>query len=249
MDLLMTNTLAKLIQDASGTLTKITKIRCVKNYPLPSSLKHKNLHSWPNTRYLDGKDASFLEARGVRLLDYHIKTFSVPYSLYDEMEKVDVPSVAEIKITRTLLDVFQIVASDKPVTNITAAWNTAEHPDRTIPTSMSDAQGLREFAAHRDSFLVFHREGEKYDIKLRPSAFPVLLQEKPELKDFEISQNDLREFISDKVDRKGRKNRNIVFHAHRDHLRNVVQQTNDAVEKLINNDDMVNEIKKLYCAQ
>lgn len=246
---MMTNTLAKLIQEASGTLTQITKIRCVKNYPLPSSVKPKNLFSWPNTRYLDEKDASFLEARGIRLRDYHIKTFSVPYSEYDGMEKVDVPSVAAIKITRTLLDVFQIVASDKPVSDISAAWDTEEHPDRTTPTSMSDALGLREFAAHRDSFLVFRREGEKYDIKLRPSAFPVLLQEKPELKDFEISRNDLREFVSDRVDHKGRKNRNIVFHAHRDHLQNVVQQTNDAVEKLINNNDMVNEIKKLYCAQ
>ncbi|WP_417240710.1 hypothetical protein [Celeribacter halophilus] len=245
----MTNTLAKLIQEASGTLTQITKIRCVKNFELPSSVKPKNLFSWPNTRYLDEKDVSFLEARGVRLLDYHIKTFSVPYSLYDEMEKVDVPSVAEIKITRTLLDVFQIVASDKPVTDITAAWDTAEHPDRTTPTSMSDAHGLREFAAHGDSFLIIRREGEKYDIKLRPSAFPVLLQKKPELKNFEISRNDLREFVGDRVDRKGRQNRNIVFHAHRDHLQNVVQQTNDAVEKLINNDDMVSEIKKLYCVE
>ena len=245
----MTNTLAKLIQEASGTLTQITKIRCVKNYPLPSSVKPKNLFSWPNTRYLDEKDASFLEARGIRLRDYHIKTFSVPYSMYDGMENVDVPSVAAIKITRTLLDVFQIIASDKPVTDISAAWDTAEHPDRTTPTSMSDALGLREFAAHRDSFLVFRREGEKYDIKLRPSAFPVLLQEKPELKDFEISRNDLREFVSDRVDRKGRKNRNIFFHAHSVHLQDVVQQTNDAVEKLINNKNMVNEIKKLFSAQ
>lgn len=245
----MKNTLAKLTQEASGTLTQITKIRCVKNYPLPSSVKPKNLFSWPNTRYLDEKDASFLGARGVHLLDYHIKAFSVPYSLYDQMEKVDDPSVAAIKITRTLLDVFQIVTSDKPITNITAAWNISEHPDRITPTSMSDAQGLREFSAHRDSFLVFHREGEKYDIKLRPSAFPVLLQEKPELKDFEIFRNDLREFVSDRVDRKGRKNRNIVFHTHRDYLKNVVQQTNDAVEKLINNNDMVNEIKKIYWAQ
>lgn len=245
----MTNTHAKLIQEASGTLTQITKIRCVKKYPLPSSVKPKNLFSWPNTRYLDEKDASFLEARGIRLRDYHIKTFSVPYSMYEGMEKVDVPSVAAIKITRTLLDVFQIVVSDKPVTDISAAWDTAEHPGRTTPTSMSDAQGLREFAAHGDSFLVFRREGEKYDIKLRPSAFPILLQEKPELKDFEISRNDLREFVSDRVDHKGRKNRNIVFHVHRDHLQNVVQQTNDAVEKLINNNDMVNEIKKLYCVQ
>jgi hypothetical protein len=249
LDVLMTTTLAAMIKSASGTLTQLTKIRCVENYPLPSDVKPKNLFSWPNTRYLDEKDTSFLEARGVRLVDHHIKTFSVPYALYDEMEKVDVPSVAEIKITRALLDVFQIVAGDNPITKITAVWDTEEHPDRTAPTSMSDDQGLREFAAHRGSFLVFHREGERCDIKLRPSAFPVVLQQKPEFRDFRISRNDLREFVSDRVDRKGRKNRNIVFKAHRDHLQDVIHQTNDAVEKLVNNNDMVSEIKKIYCEQ
>ena len=242
----MTSTLAEMIKSASGTLTQLTKIRCVESYPLLSSTKSKNLFAWPNTRYLDEEGASFLEARGVRLRDSHIKTFSVPYSLYDEMKKVDVPSVAAIKITRTLLDVFQIVSGDKPVTDITAAWDTAAHPNRTTPTSMSDTQGLREFGTYRDSFLVFHREGEKYDIKLRPSAFPVILQEKPEIRDFRISRNDLREFVGDKVDRKGRKNRNIVFQAHQDYLRDVLHQTNDAVEKLVDNNDLVNEIKKLY---
>lgn len=242
----MPNTLAKLVQEASGTLTQLTKVRCVESYPLPSGVKPKNLFSWPNTRYLDVEGASFLEARGVRLLDNHVKSFSVPYRLYDKMEKVDDAGVAEIQMTRTLLDVFQIVSGGKPVSAITAVWDTAEQPNRTIPTSMSDARGLKEFAAHKDSFLVFHREGEKYDIKLRPSAFPVVLQEKPELRGFSIHRNDLRYFASDKVDHKGRKNRNIVFHAHRGFLQKVVRQTNDAVEKLIGNADLVSGIKAIY---
>lgn len=242
----MSNTFAKLVQDASGTLTQLTKIRCVESYPLPSGVKPKNLFSWPNTRYLDSEGASFLESRGVRLIDNHVKSFSVPYILYREMEKVDDASVAEIKMTRTLLDVFQIVSGGKPVCEITAIWDTLEQPNRTIPTSMSDAQGLKEFAAHKDSYLVFHREGEKYDIKLRASAFPVLLQEKPELRGFSIYRGDLRIFAGDKVDHKGRKNRNIVFYAHRNFLQKVVCQTSDAVEKLVGNADLVNGIKAIY---
>lgn len=244
----MTNTLAKMIKSASGTLTLLTKIRCVENYPLPSGSKFTNLFAWPNTKYLDEDGASFLEARGIRLRDSHIKTFSVPYSLYDEMKKVDVPSVTTIKITRTLLDVFQLVSGDKPIAEITAAWDAAEYPDRTTPTSMSDIQGLREFGAYKDSFLVFRREGEKYDIKLRPFAFPVILKENPELRCFRISRNDRRKFVSDKVDHKGRKNRNIVFQAHQDYLRDVLNQTNDAVEKLVDNSDLVTEVRNLYRA-
>ncbi len=245
----MTNLLQKLIGSASGTLTQLTKIRCVENYPLPSSCKPKNMFSWPNTRYLDNEGASFLEGRSVQLRDRHVKTFLVPYSLYDEMEKVEEPTVSTIKLTRAILDVFQIVAEDKPITGITAVWDTSEHPNRPVPASMSDAQGLREFGIHQDSFLVFHREGEKYDIKLRPFAFRVVLQEKPELRDFAISHSDLRKFVSDKVDSRGRKNRNIVFKAHSDYLRDVIHHTNDAVEKLVGNNNLVSEIKKIYRSQ
>lgn len=248
-ELMVTSTLAKMIRSASGALTQLTKIRCVESYPLPSDSKFTNLFAWPNTKYLDEEGASFLESRGVRLRDCHIKTFSVPCDLYDEMKKVDVPSVATIKATRTLLDVFQIVSGDKPIIGITAAWDTVEYPNRITPTSISDTQGLMEFGAHKDSFLVFHREGEKYDIKLRPLAFPAVLQEKPELRDFRISRNDRREFVSDKADHKGRKNRNIAFRAHQDYLRDVLNQTSDAVERLVGNSDLVNEIKRLYRAQ
>ncbi|MFX0542872.1 hypothetical protein ACEWPM_014205 [Roseovarius sp. S4756] len=136
----MENTLAKLIKSVSGTLTQLTKIRCVESYALPLTCKPKNLFAWPNTRFLDEEGASFLEARGVCLRDSHIKTFSVPYSLYDEMKKVDVPSVATIKINRTLLDVFQIVSGDKPVTEITAVLSTAEkrpNPNRSAGAKRS----------------------------------------------------------------------------------------------------------------
>lgn len=165
------------------------------------------------------------------------------------MEKAEVPSIAAIKTTRTLLDVFQIVSTGNPVTKITAVWDTAEHPNRAIPKPMSDTQGLREFAAHKDSFLVFQREGEEYDIKLRPSACPVVLKQKPELRDFTISQKDIRDFSSDGVDSKGRKNRFVVFEANRSHLQNVVNQTVDAVEKLVNDRDMVDQVKNLYSSE
>ncbi len=55
---------------------------------------------------------------------------------------------------------------------------------------------LCKLAAHKDRYLAFHREGVQYDIKLRPSAFLMVSQEKPELRDFEISGNDLRKFVS-----------------------------------------------------
>lgn len=245
----MTDMHSELVKSASGTLTKLTKIRCVESYPLPPAVKPQNIYSWPNTRYLSEDDAAFLESRGVLLSDKYTKTFSVPYSLYDRMKKVDASSVTSIKATRALLDVFQIVSGGRAVIEITAAWDSREYPTRTIPTSMSDTQALREFGSHKDSFLVFHREGEMYDIKLRPSAHQIVLREMPQIRDYPIAHRDLREFAGSEVDLKGRKNRNIVFQAHSDHFRSVVNQTVDAVEKLVGNQNLSAEMKKIYGAR
>jgi|GEM_PF-3682575 len=245
----MTDSLARMIESASGTLTLLTKIRCVESYPLPSDCTPKNLFSWPNTQHLDKEDACFLESKGVFMCDNYVKSYPVPYNLYDKMKKTDSPSVATIKATRALLDAFQIISCRKPITGITAAWNAAEHPNRAVPTCVSDAQGLRDFGAHKDSFLIFHIEDEKYDIKLRAAVFPAVLQEKPEISGCSISRGDLREFVGGKVDGRGRKNRNIVFQANEAHLRRVVQQTNDAVEKLVGNNNLANEINNIYQAQ
>lgn len=241
----MTDTLPKLISLASGTLTHLTKVKCVETYPLPSSCKPRNLHSWPNTRFLDGQSASYLEGRGVHLRDSHVKAFSVPYSLYDEMKQVNEPSVSMVKRTRILLDVFQIIAQNKPIAGITAVWDTREHQNRIVPTSMSDVQGLKEFGSHKDSFLFFRRDGEKYDVKLRAVAYNIVLQERPELRGFEISRDDIRPNSSDKADSRGRKNRNIVFQAHTKYLQHVMHQTNDAVEKLVGDNKLISEVKKL----
>ncbi len=100
----MTNMHSKLVKSASGSLTMLTKIRCVEEFRLPPDVKSKNISSWPNTRYLETGEVSFLESRDVCLRDSYIKTFSVPYILYDEMKKVDVSSVDVIKATNRLLN-------------------------------------------------------------------------------------------------------------------------------------------------
>ncbi len=123
-----------------------------------------------------------------------------PMKYMIKWKKIHEPDIANIRRTRVLLDVFQIVSGDKPVTGITAAWDISEDPGRIAPTSMSDIQGLKEFAKHGDGYLVFHREGEKYDIKLRTFAHNVVLQARPELRDFAISHNEIRNFVGEKVD-------------------------------------------------
>jgi hypothetical protein len=242
----MTDMHSILVKSASGSLTMLTKIRCVEEFRLPQDVESKNIFSWPNTRYLEADEVAFLESRDVCLRHSYIKTFSVPYKLYDEMKKVDVSSVDAIKATRSLLDVFQIVSGGKAVTGITAAWVSEEHPTRTIPTCLSDTKALSEFGKHKDSFLVFQREGEKYDIKLRPCVLPIVLREIPQIRDYPITHRDLREFVSSRVDLKGRKNRNIVFQANSDYFRSVVNQTVDAVEKLVGNQNLCGAVKKSF---
>ncbi len=178
--------------------------------------------------------------------DNRVTSFSVPYEIYDKMEKIDEPDVTNVRLTRVLLDVFQIVSGGKPVTGIEAAWDKSENPGRIAPTSMSDIQGLNEFAKHGDGYLIFYREDEEYEIKLRAFAHSVVLQARPELGDFAISHTDLGNFVGEKVDHRRRKNRHVVFNTNRKYLCDVLRQTSDAVEKLVADNDLVDGIKHSF---
>lgn len=237
---------SELIRSAAAALSVLTKVRCVESYPLPQDVSRKNIFSWPNSRYIDEADANLLRSRGVEIRDSFVGTFSVGYEVYDEMRKIDINSVREIERVRATLDVFQAIRHNSLISNVTAAWDSSEFPDRSTPVSTSDTQAVNDFSKHKDSFLIIHREGmEKRDIKLRPYALPAILERRPDLLGMSIGRSDIREFTSTQVDRKGRKNRNIVFNSNREYLDRVLFKTVDSVEKLIDDPELVDRMKEL----
>lgn len=185
----------------------------------------------------------------MNIQDFRVSSFSVPYSIYDQMKKVELIEIEEVRLIRVLLDVFRISSGLQPVTSITAVWDTEKSPNANIPKSMSDEQRLREFSQRADSYLVFRREGEKYDIKLRAAAYNAVLHEKPELRDVVVDSGDVRNFVGKNADSKGRQNRNIVFQLNKEHLLNVLQQTNRSVQRLIDRDDLMKTIKTSFNAK
>ncbi|WP_155773980.1 hypothetical protein [Rhodovulum sp. MB263] len=187
-----------------------------------------------------------LKDRGVRLQDHFVKSFDVPYSTYEKMTKVYCAGTELMEKSRVLLDVFKITCGGKRIASITAAWDTEESPNRIPPKSSSDAHAIREFSKHRDSFFVFRMEGEEYDIKLRAFALPIVMEESPEVRCHEIIEGDIRLFSGKKVDSRGRKNRNVVFDVHAGYLEEVIDQTNDAIEKFLGRPDISGEINQLY---
>lgn len=234
----MTEKFQNVIQSASRTLALLSKVRCVESYSPSPECKPKTLYSWPSQLKSDAEIISLLAEKGGDLNGhYRVRSYPVSYDIYEKLKTIDIPEVTNIRSNRVLLDVFQIVATGKRVTNVTAAWDTLQYPDRTFPTSMSDIQGLDDFSVHKDSMLVFDRDNEKYSIKLRASAYRSVLRAKPELKSFTISPEDRSAFIGKGSDGKGRSKRFVVHSGNRDHLQNVLRQTNDSIEKLFGDND------------
>ncbi|WP_424938918.1 hypothetical protein [Aliiroseovarius sp. S253] len=245
----MAEPIRSLTIDASKSLTLLSKIRCVENFHFSEEHRKKNLFSWPNSKYLDEKSKVVLRERGIRFDDHRVSSFSVPYSTYGQMRKVALPEIDNIRLTRVLLDVFRVATESPYITGITAAWDTRENSDVIAPTSMSDTQGLKRFATKKDAYLVLHREGEKYDIKLRAPAYRAALYAKPELKSLSVESSDLRTFSGNSVDNMGRKNRHIVFKAQSKYLVQVLQQTVNSVERLIDRQDLVDIIQQSFREQ
>jgi hypothetical protein len=102
---------------------------------------------------------------------------------------------------------------------------------------MSDIQGLDDFSAHKDSMLIFDQENEKYSIKLRASAYHLVLKAKPELKSYSISPEDRSAFIGNEGDVQGRSKRYVVHFGNRGHLQNVLRQTSNSIEKIFGGND------------
>ncbi len=213
---------------------------------MPPEIQSRAFFAWPNTRYLLAEEASLLEERGVNFRDYFVKAYSVPYVIYDKMEKIEAPEVIDIRLTRALLDVCKIVSSGKLVTGVSLAWDTSERPDFEVPKTLGDTQALASFARKSGNFLVFRRKGEKFDIKLRPFAAGAVLKRLPELQELPFDCSDIRQFVTDEADRKGRKPREVVFDSSRQHLAKVGQQTSEAVEKLVGDPQLVLELRESF---
>jgi hypothetical protein len=234
----MTDKLQKVIQSTSQTLSLLSEVRCVESYSPTPECMPKNLYSWPSQFESDPEVLSLLAENGVCLNEYYrVSSYPVSYDMYEKLETIDIPEVKSIRTSRVLLDVFQIVSAGKRVTNVTAAWDTLQYPDRSFPRSVPDIQGLDDFSAHKDSMLIFDQENEKYSIKLRASAYHLVLKAKPELKSYAISPEDRSAFIGNEGDGQGRSKRYVVHFGNRGHLQNVLRQISNSIEKIFGGND------------
>jgi hypothetical protein len=216
---------------ASKALSLLSKARCVESYAPTEYGQHKILYSWP-TKFDDSEESvSCLTEKGVAIEKfYRVKSYGVPYNDYKRMRGIVIPEISRIRSSRRLIDVARLVLAGDRVINVTAVWDTDRYPDRAHPKSMSDIQGLDDFSSHDGSMLVFHLEGEKYDIKFPAHAYGEVLRAKPKIGSYSISPRDRSEFIGKDVDRQGRSKRYVVHSGNRMYLQEVLRQTSSSVE-------------------
>ncbi|MFB9887306.1 hypothetical protein [Balneatrix alpica] len=235
----------KTIKSASQTLTLLSKVRCVKSYSLSPEYKPKRLHSWPSQFESDDEVISLLKSNGVSFENHHrVKSHPVEYSLYKSLNVIDIDEISDIRVARTQLNIFQIISEGENIKKITAICDTSKHPERTIPVSMSDINGLNEFSKYRDSMLLIERENSKYDIKLPAFAYRSALEGIAGIEGHSIFHEDRSNFIGDNVDKKGRSKRFIVHEGNKDHLIKVLTKTMESIDKLVGDYSWVEILKK-----
>ena len=133
----MTDRILDTIQSAAQTLSLLSKVRCVESYSITSGDKAKNLYSWPSGFENDNVVATVLKDNGKILgSSYRVKSYPVPYTLYQSYQSIDIPEITKIRVMRCLLDVYKLLYKINTITKITAIWDCKKHPMRPYPESM-----------------------------------------------------------------------------------------------------------------
>ncbi|HAS6160020.1 TPA: hypothetical protein RQK43_000893 [Vibrio vulnificus] len=241
----MTENILKTIQSGAQALSLLSKVRCVESYSFSSGEKAKNLYSWPTEFEKDNIVSSVLEQNGKTLGNYcRVKSYPVSYTQYKNYLPVYAPEIISIRVSRCLLDVYKLLFKINTITKITAVWDSMKYPMRTYPKSMSDMDGLKEFAGYRDAMLVFDFGNEKYSTKLPAFAYRALLVASEVFKTFSISYDDRSHFIGNVTDKAGRSKRYLVHYSNKGYLFEAINETSDSVDKLVGCDKWVEVLKK-----
>lgn len=241
----MTDNILKTIQSGAQALSLLSKVRCVESYSFLSGEKAKSLYSWPTEFEKDNVVASVLEQNGKALGNYcRVKSYPVSYTQYQNYLPVYAPEIINIRVSRCLLDVYKLLFKINTITKITAVWDSVKYPMRTYPKSMSDIDGLKEFAGYRDAMLVFDISNEKYSTKIPAFAYRALLVASEEFKPFSISFDDRGHFIGNVTDNAGRSKRYLVHNGNKKYLLEAINETSDSVDKLVGCDKWVEVLKK-----
>lgn len=240
----MEDTIKKVIISASKTLTLLSKARCVEKYYSSCEDINKNLYAWPSKFESDEEVKSFIRSKGILFEDFRVKSYVVDYKSYKDLKTLNLPEVTDIRLARTLLQIFQIITEGENIIKITAIWDSSKYPKRLIPTSMSDFEGLRKFSEYRDSMLIIERENTQYDIKLPAFAYRAAIEGVVGLEEYPLHHNDRSSFIGNNTDEQGRSKRYIVHKGNKDHFTKMMRQTINSINKLIGDDDWVETLRR-----
>lgn len=240
----MDKNIEKTIITASQALSLLSKVRCVEHYSFDPCTRFKNLYSWP-TNFIDSQEVlRVLDSKKIQYFEPpKVKAYPVSYNSYRSYTPIVIPEVTEIKLARTLLQIFFLIQKSKDIIKVTASWDFSNNLNHSLPTSFHDKSALQKFAQYRDSMLIFKYEGSDFDIKLPAYSYRALMMAIDSIQQLPINIEDRSRFVGCSTDEKGRSKRFIVHKGNMVHLRKTLKQTVSNINKLVGEHDWIKVLR------
>jgi len=240
----MDKNIEKTIITASQALSILSKVRCVERYSFESCIRFKNLYSWPS-KFIESQEVlRVLDSKKIQCVEPpKVKAYPVSYNSYRSYAPIVIPEITEIKLARTLLQIFFLIQKSKDIIKVTASWDFSNNLNHPLPASFHDTNALQKFAQYRDSMLIFQYEGSDFDIKLPAYSYRALIMAIDNIQQFPISIEDRSRFVGCDTDEKGRSKRYIVHIGNSKYLRETLKQTVVNINKLVGEHDWIKALR------
>lgn len=241
----MNNIPMEVLNRASGTLSILTKARCVRSYSFPEETKFRFLYPWPLRTPEDKVAADWLAERGISYdTKTRVKAYEVSHADYKKKEKIKFDGLDQLELCRDLIVI--LILSQTPANNIEikAFWDQSKHPTRTYPLSTSDISGIREFSRHPDSMLGFYHPSNVYGYKIPAYAGEVLFHEMGIFPNVEIRPEDRALSAGKRTDKRGVSNRFIIHKGNKAYLEKVSKSTINTVLEIVSGQTWAKTLKE-----
>lgn len=229
----MSNIPIEVLNSASGTLSLLTKARCVKSYSFSEDKRYKILRPWPPSTLSTKEALDWLEEKNITFDTVtRVKSYEVSHSFYKQKERIPVESLDQLEFCRDLL--VSLIISKLPEQNIEikALWDKAKNPQRTYPTSTSDIDRIREFSCYNDSMLGFYHPSIEHKYKIPAYAGEALFQAMGLFSETTITPADRSQATGIKTDKSGISKRFVVHQGNKKFLEEVMRSTINSVSKI-----------------
>jgi len=220
--------------NANKTLTILTKVRCVTNFPPGMNYKPKDLYTWPLPFETDKTVLSYIKTLGIELNNnLKIRALQVPHDKYRELSKLDIVDIKSLRWLRSCIDIHILSALPKEGTKIVAAWDKRSPLGFSAPQNTFDCDSIFSLASRHDGLYAFSNPSWDWKYKIRAYLGPIIFNDLDIFPQFKILHDDMSNIAGKTAGTDGRAPRYVVQEKDAHNLRKVIVSTAEAIQKVL----------------